>query len=143
MPTRRFFTPPRLPIVRLVGLAYPGLAQTILAYVLESEFVHASEPKWVSSQFVKEFSWAHHYSAIARLDVFIPLDIVADVPRIHHQTLVVHGADDTFTGNASSELAAILPNARLEPIPGGHLAHLTSPRAFAELAATFLLQNTN
>ena len=132
-------SPPRLPIVTLLGFAFPGIAQMIFAYVHVSDVVEASEPTWVRNVFIKEASWAHHHSVIARLNIVIPLDIEAEVHNIHHETLLVYGTNDTFTGDTSKKLAQLLPNARLAPLPGGHLPHLTSPRAFADLAATFLL----
>ena len=127
-----------LPVVRLLGAAFPCVAQLLFAVVHSYDVVEASEPHWVRSFFVKEAAFAHHASVMRRLDLVIPLDITGRVPNITHPARLVYGADDTFTGATTAALLALLPNADAVPLPGGHLPHLTSPRAFAAAVADFV-----
>ena len=127
-----------LPVVEFLGRAFPGLAQTIFAKVHASDVVEASEPAWARSLFVKEASWAHHASVMARLSIVIPLDITARVAHLRQKTRLVYGADDTFTGATTDALLALLPDADKVALPGGHLPHLTSPKAFARLVLDFV-----
>ena len=87
---------------------------------------------------MKEAAHAHHASVMARLDIVLPLDITDRVPRLAQPTRLVHGADDTFTGQTTAALLALLPDADVRALPGGHLPHLTSPKAFAAAVADFL-----
>ena len=127
-----------LPVVRVIGRAFPNVAQTIFAYVHASDVVEASEPEWVTNFFIKEASWAHHASVMARLSIVIPLDITARVVHLRQKTRLVYGADDTFTGATTDALLALLPDADKVALPGGHLPHLTSPKAFARLVLDFV-----
>ncbi|KAH8097818.1 hypothetical protein JL720_732 [Aureococcus anophagefferens] len=99
-----------LPVVRVIGRAFPNVAQTIFAYVHASDVVEASEPEWVTNFFIKEASWAHHASVMARLSIVIPLDITARVVHLRQKTRLVYGADDTFTGATTDALLALLPD---------------------------------
>ncbi|KAH8058308.1 hypothetical protein JL722_6166 [Aureococcus anophagefferens] len=104
-----------LPVVRVIGRAFPNVAQTIFAYVHASDVVEASEPEWVTNFFIKEASWAHHASVMARLSIVIPLDITARVVHLRQKTRLVYGADDTFTGATTDALLALLPDATSSP----------------------------
>ena len=75
---------------------------------------------------------------MARLSIVIPLDITARVAHLRQKTRLVYGADDTFTGATTDALLALLPDADKVALPGGHLPHLTSPKAFARLVLDFV-----
>ena len=131
-----------LPVVELLGRAFPGVAQTIFAKVHASDVVEASEPAWARSLFVKEASWAHHASVMQRIKIVAGLDIEDRVPSMTQPVLLVRGADDTFTGHTTARLRALLqsrgqvvtfPGGAVDVVtlPGGHLPHVTSSDLFA------------
>lgn len=121
-----------LPVVRLLGSALPGLAQRLFAFFHADDVVEAFEPPWMRDFFVKEASWAHHHSVMARIGQVIALDMCTateaaaawtgatmrssggggGVTRKHVEersgrpvpALVVYGNDDNFTKNGSLEL---------------------------------------
>ena len=128
-----------LPLVELLGRAFPGVAQTIFAKVHASDVVEASEPAWVRSLFVKEASWAHHASVMQRIKIVASLDIEDRVPRIAAPVLLIRGADDTFTGHTTARLRSLLRRVDVVTLPGGHLPHVTSSLAFARAARDFFL----
>ncbi len=128
-----------LPLVELLGRAFPGIAQTIFAKVHASDVVEASEPAWARSLFVKEASWAHHASVMQRIKIVAGLDIEDRVPRIAAPVLLVRGAEDTFTGHTTARLRSLLRRVDVVTLPGGHLPHVTSSLAFARAAGDFLL----
>ena len=56
-------------------------------------------------------------------------------------TLLVAGSHDIMTpADEAQDMAKIIPNARFEAMPTGHLSIIESPEAFAKLAARFLLE---
>ena len=128
-----------LPLVELLGWAFPGVAQTIFAKVHASDVVEASEPAWARSLFVKEASWAHHASVMQRIKIVAGLDIEDRVPRIAAPVLLIRGADDTFTGHTTARLRSLLRRVDVVTLPGGHLPHVTSSLGFARVARDFLL----
>jgi len=130
-----------LPLVELLGRAFPGRAQTVFAKVHASDVVESSEPAWVRSLFVKEASWAHHASVMQRIKLVAALDIEDHVPRIAAPVLLVRGADDTFTGHTTARLRSLLRRIDVVTLPGGHLPHVTSSLAFARAARDFVLFN--
>ncbi|GJF06751.1 alpha/beta fold hydrolase [Pseudonocardia sp. D17] len=69
------------------------------------------------------------------------VDLRADAARIERPTLVVAGRhDDRVPAAATDALAALLPDARVTTVDGGHLSHLDRPGEFAATVATFLDQ---
>lgn len=61
--------------------------------------------------------------------------------RISVPTLVLVGEHDQVTGVAEARrLAASVPGARLEVLPGGHAANQESPRRFSAEVLDFLSQ---
>ncbi len=130
-----------LPVVELLGRAFPGIAQTIFAKVHASDVVESSEPAWARSLFVKEASWAHHASVMQRIKIVAGLDIEDRVPAITQPVLLVRGADDSFTGHTTARLRSLLRRVDVVTLPGGHLPHVTSSLAFARAARDFLLAN--
>jgi 3-oxoadipate enol-lactonase len=75
-------------------------------------------------------------------DAIAALDYSAELPRIGARTLVIAGAADAGTPPAMSEaIAAKIPRARLEVIPGAaHLSVAEKPREFAALVQGFLAE---
>jgi 3-oxoadipate enol-lactonase len=73
-------------------------------------------------------------------DAIAELDFAAELPRIHHRTLVIAGGADAGTPPAmSEEIAAKIPGARLAVLPGAaHLSAAEEPLAFASLVKDFL-----
>lgn len=67
-------------------------------------------------------------------------DVMAELPRVETPTLVVCGTEDRMTPLKYSEyLAAHIPGARLEAIPGGgHMVMLEQPEPVARAVAAFL-----
>ena len=57
-----------------------------------------------------------------------------DLARVDVSTLVIAGEQDTDRGSVE-DLAAILPNAKLQRIPGDHFSALTSTALKDQLAA--------
>lgn len=68
-------------------------------------------------------------------------DMTALLPRITAPTLVVVGEEDEITPpEGAREMAAAIPGAMFEEIPGaGHLANMENPEAFNEAIGRFLL----
>ena len=76
----------------------------------------------------------------AQLAMAARTDTTAALPKISVPTLVVVGAEDALTPpDASKQMAALIPGARLEVLPGvGHLPPLEAPDAFHPALAPFL-----
>lgn len=49
-----------------------------------------------------------------------------------------YGTNDHFTSHSSLELYNILPSSEIVSLPGGHLAHVTSPKVFSRIVLEFL-----
>ncbi|MGQ9593277.1 MAG: alpha/beta fold hydrolase [Anaerolineae bacterium] len=67
-------------------------------------------------------------------------DVMGELPRVETQTLVICGTADRMTPLKYSEyLAAHIPQARLEVIPGGgHMVMLEQPEPVARAVSAFL-----
>uniref|UniRef100_A0A7S2XZC0 AB hydrolase-1 domain-containing protein n=1 Tax=Fibrocapsa japonica TaxID=94617 RepID=A0A7S2XZC0_9STRA len=128
-----------LPVVETLGLAFPGLAQTLFAYLHVDDVIEPHEPEWVKQFFKKEASWAHHYSVMARLKLVIPLNMAVEVGYLPHKVLIIYGQDDHFTRKGSEHLHQIIQASEIVAMPGGHLPHVTSPKLFAELVENFIV----
>jgi pimeloyl-ACP methyl ester carboxylesterase len=108
-----------------------------------------------------EAMFAHFHSVMARIDIAYTLDIVDKVRKIVVPTLIVHGkhcsvynsfstlrymnfsiifsgTDDHFTKKDSFRLNELIANSELQSLPGGHLPHVTSPKAFAHMITDFI-----
>lgn len=67
------------------------------------------------------------------------MDFRTDLPRIRTQTLVIVSEADRSTPPAWGEaIAAAIPGARLERLPGGHLSAIEQPEAFVRTVSAFL-----
>ncbi|MBS7538278.1 alpha/beta fold hydrolase [Ancylobacter lacus] len=75
----------------------------------------------------------------ARIRMLLEHDRLADLPRIAAPTLVLGAPDDEMVPYSHSvEIAAQVPGAVLEPIPGGHFFPRVDPARFAALVGDFL-----
>mmetsp|Transcript_30225 Transcript_30225/g.68657 ORF Transcript_30225/g.68657 Transcript_30225/m.68657 type:complete len:312 (-) Transcript_30225:698-1633(-) len=137
-PTVQFKLDYLMPVIAVVGSYFPALAQLFFAQVHLEDVVEPQESQYVKTLFVKEASFAHFFSVLQRIRIVTKLDLLPRLPQITHPTRVVYGADDHFTKDQSLELHRLLPNSELLSLPGGHLAHVTSPKEFASIILTFM-----
>jgi len=98
--------------------------------------VPRGDPHWLSIQFMKS-------QKIDRVSAALLLQSFADtfmewLKAFGMPTLVVCGSEDDDNGSAE-ELAAMLPNARFQEVPGTHMSSVTKPE-FGEAIASFLVQ---
>jgi pimeloyl-ACP methyl ester carboxylesterase len=96
--------------------------------------VPRGDPHWLSIQFMKS-------QKIDRVASALLLESFADafmdwLKAFTMPTLVVCGSEDDDNGSAE-ELAAILPNATFEEVPGTHMSSVTKPE-LGEAIANFL-----
>jgi pimeloyl-ACP methyl ester carboxylesterase len=98
-----------LPILKTVGWFVPQIAQSIFARLHVDDVCEKHEPQFVKDLFIKEASAAHHYSVMARINIVHKLDIREQSARITTPTLIIYGADDHFTKEASLQLHKIIP----------------------------------
>jgi pimeloyl-ACP methyl ester carboxylesterase len=98
--------------------------------------VPRGDPHWLSIQFMKS-------QKIDRVSAALLLQSFADafLDWLHAftmPTLVVCGSEDDDNGSAE-DLAAMLPNAVFEQVPGTHMSSVTKPE-FGEAIASFFAQ---
>jgi pimeloyl-ACP methyl ester carboxylesterase len=98
--------------------------------------VPRGDPHWLSVQFMKS-------QKIDRVSAALLLQSFADafvdwLKAFTMPTLVVCGSEDDDNGSAE-ELAAVLPDAVFEEVPGTHMSSVTKPEFGAAIAA-FLAQ---
>ncbi|WP_462418291.1 alpha/beta fold hydrolase [Kytococcus sp. Marseille-QA3725] len=75
---------------------------------------------------------------MAVLDSLGGLDLTDALRRIEQPTLVLVGENDRAGGAMAKEIARLLPDARLEKVPGaGRRANVEAPEAFAEAVTAF------
>mmetsp|Transcript_3388 Transcript_3388/g.5269 ORF Transcript_3388/g.5269 Transcript_3388/m.5269 type:complete len:298 (+) Transcript_3388:94-987(+) len=127
-----------LPVISTIGSYLPNFAQMFFAQVHVEDVVEPHESNYVRQLFIKEASFAHFFSVIARIRLASKLDITSRIPSIQNPTLVIYGSEDHFTKPDSLQIHGLLPNSELTSLPGGHLAHVTSPKAFAALVTSFV-----
>lgn len=127
-----------MPVIATFGSYFPHFAQLLFAQLHVDDVVEPFEARSVKQLFLKEASFAHFFSVLARVRLASTLDIASQVPMIQAPTLVVFGEDDHFTKKDSLQLHSLLPHSELKSLPGGHLAHLTSPKQFAQLVRDFV-----
>ncbi len=98
------------------------------------------DPEWAKERFLRGAASADHASVFARAQIVSRVDLRARVAEMRCPVLMVVGAADRFTGRASREMLKQLPDARLVEIAnGGHLCHMTHPRAFLDALVPFVL----
>jgi pimeloyl-ACP methyl ester carboxylesterase len=98
--------------------------------------VPRGDPHWLSVQFMKS-------QKIDRVSAALLLQSFADafldwLKAFTMPTLVVCGSEDDDNGSAE-ELAAVLPNALFQEVPGTHMSSVTKPE-FGAAIASFLAQ---
>ena len=98
--------------------------------------VPRGDPHWLSIQFMKS-------QKIDRVSAALLLESFADtfmdwLKAFTMPTLVVCGSEDDDNGSAE-ELAAVLPNATFEQVPGTHMSSVTKPELGIAIAR-FLTQ---
>jgi pimeloyl-ACP methyl ester carboxylesterase len=121
------FAPRRLV---LAGMGVAGLADWtrragfFLRVIDEFDAITRDDPAWLSRQFLKS-QGVDRVAARLLLGAFDNLD-TARLAQVTVPTLVICGEQDQDNGSAQ-DLAALLPDARYEEIPGGHLDSATKP----------------
>lgn len=114
----------------LAGMGVAGLADWtrragfFLRVIDEFDTITRDDPAWLSCQFLKS-QGVDRAAARLLLGAFENLD-PASLANVTPPTLVICGVRDQDNGSAI-DLAALLPDARYEEIPGGHLDSATKP----------------
>jgi pimeloyl-ACP methyl ester carboxylesterase len=114
----------------LAGMGVAGLADWnrragfFLRVIDEFDTITRDDPAWLSRQFLKS-QGVDRIAARLLLGAFENLD-PARLADVTVPTLVICGEQDQDNGSAP-DLAALLPDARYEEIPGGHLDSATKP----------------
>ena len=99
-----------------------------------------ARPRPADVELVRSISAVVSPRAMAELlRPLLEFDVRIDLPKINLPTLVVVGTRDLITpARRSRVLAARIPGARLEVLPGcGHLVMLERPEALAGLLGAF------
>ena len=108
-------------------------------------FVHAIEhfddtprgdPHWLSIQFMRTMKVDREAAALLLKGLGDHPDPQQALAAFSMPTLVVCGSEDDENGSAR-DLAAALPDARYEAVPGTHMSSITKP-PFGEAIASFL-----
>jgi pimeloyl-ACP methyl ester carboxylesterase len=99
------------------------------------------DPAWAKRLFVKGASYADHASVMARARIVSRVDLRERVAQLRCPMLLVVGSRDAFTGAASLDLGRRVPHARMVTIEGGHLCHMTNPKAFLGALMPFLAEH--
>jgi pimeloyl-ACP methyl ester carboxylesterase len=114
----------------LAGMGVSGLADWkrragfFTRVIDEFDTITRDDPAWLSRQFLKS-QGVDRVAAKLLLGAFEDLDL-AGLANIACPTLVICGDRDTDNGSAR-DLAALLPDATYEEVPGGHLDSATKP----------------
>lgn len=130
-----------LPIVSNLGEFFPGFAQFLFAQIHSDDVVEKTEPLFVRELFIKEATFAHFYSVMARIKIVYKLNIVENTKTIKSPTLIIYGKDDHFTRKDSLSLHELIAGSQIKSLPGGHLPHITSPKEFASMISNFAQEN--
>jgi 3-oxoadipate enol-lactonase len=121
-----------LPLFRVTPMWL--FARVHLADVCEPE-----DPAWAKRLFVRGASYADHASVYARARIVSQVDLRARVHELRCPLLLVVGSRDRFTGPASEQMVSLVPCASRVAIEGGgHLCHMTHPRAFLSAVLPFV-----
>jgi pimeloyl-ACP methyl ester carboxylesterase len=121
------FAPRRLV---LAGMGVSGLADWtrragfFTRLIDEFDTITRDDPAWLSRQFLKS-QGVDRVAARLLLGAFEDLDL-ACLANVTTPTLVICGETDQDNGSAR-DLAALLPDATYEEVPGGHLDSATKP----------------
>ncbi|MFN9716333.1 MAG: alpha/beta fold hydrolase, partial [Sphingomonadales bacterium] len=121
------FAPRRLV---LAGMGVSGLADWkrragfFTRVIDEFDTITRDDPAWLSRQFLKS-QGVDRVAAKLLLGAFEDFDL-AGLANITCPTMVICGEKDQDNGSAR-DLAALLPDATYEEVPGGHLDSATKP----------------
>lgn len=122
---------------RMLLPVFPLMPQAVFARDHVKEVCEPGDPQWAKELFIRNAAWADHASVVARAKIVSRVDLTARVKDIKAPTLLVVGADDTWTGETSRKMLEMLPDGRIVNIPGGHLCHMVSPKEFSRVAMEF------
>eukprot|EP00903_Cladosiphon_okamuranus_P013235 g12341.t2 len=128
-----------LPVVETVGYLLPFVAQSLFAIFHLPDVVEKHEPLWAKHLFLKEASWADHWSVMARTKVALAFDTTAELKNVKAGALILFGEDDTFTATGAQQLLDGIKGSTKMGLPGGHLCHITNPKAFSGAVTEYLL----
>lgn len=133
---------PRFELSRKNKLLLPLLRITpmwLFARVHLGDVCEPDDPAWAKRLFVRGASYADHASVFARAQIVSRVDLRARVSELKCPLLLVYGERDRFTGEASRQMAQLVPHARVVEIEGGgHLCHMTQPKAFIAALEPFV-----
>ncbi|CAM9338269.1 unnamed protein product [Ectocarpus sp. 12 AP-2014] len=138
-PVVRFKAKFILPVVEGIGFLLPFVAQSLFAMAHLPDVVEKHEPRWAKRVFLKEASFAHHWSVMARTKIALSFDTTDELKHIKTGALVLFGEDDTFTATGAQQLLDGIEGSRTLGLPGGHLCHITSPKTFSKVVTEYLL----
>jgi pimeloyl-ACP methyl ester carboxylesterase len=133
---------PRFELSRKNRLLLPLLRITpmwLFARVHLGDVCEPEDPAWAKRLFVRGASYADHASVFARAQIVSRVDLRSRVSELKCPVLLVYGERDRFTGEASRHMAQLVPHARVVEIEGGgHLCHMTQPKAFLAALEPFI-----
>jgi len=109
----------------LEGLLATGTRAAHFRHVLRHIDDHPrGSPEWMAAQFLKT-TGGDPQALLPLLDSFVDTPEEA-LHGIQTPTLIVAGEDDDDNGSAG-DLAALLPDARCQAVPGNHMSAVTMP----------------
>ena len=128
---------PRRAVV--AGMGYEGIVSVgarsdFFRRVLTASDFKQGSPEWAARAFLKT-TGGDPAALIHLLDSFVSTS-EAELAAIRQPVLVLSGVDDRDNGSAQA-LAAALPDARYESVPGNHMSAVTKA-ALGEAIAAFL-----
>ncbi len=121
----------------LTGLTTPGLRSDHFKNVLDNRGTHAKgSPAWMAEAFLKTTDG----DPVALRGILETTVATSEdgLRAIDLPVAVISGEDDTDNGSAS-DLAALLPNGKLIPIPGNHMSAVAKPE-FGQALLTALTE---
>ena len=119
----------------LTGMLHTGRRAEHFGNILTGMGTHArGSPEWMAEAFLKT-TGGDPQALLPLLGSFVDSS-EAELAGIVAETLVLMGAEDDDNGSGSA-LAAIIPNARYQEIPGNHMSAVVKPE-FGSAIADFL-----
>ncbi|MBX9813532.1 MAG: alpha/beta hydrolase [Sphingomonas sp.] len=118
------------------GMGYEGVTSVgqridFFRRVLTEPGFARGTPEWAAQAFLKT-TGGDPAALVHLLDSFVSTSD-AELARIAPPVLVLCGADDRDNGSAEA-LAAALPDARFQAVPGNHMSAVTKPELGAAIA---------
>lgn len=119
----------------LQGMLQTGRRADHFRKILTGLGTHSrGSPEWLAEAFLKT-TGGDPAALLPLLGSFVDTS-EAEMASVRAPTLILAGVDDQDNGS-SEDLAALLPDARFEEIPGGHMSAVTKPE-FGRAIAAFL-----